>query len=195
MNIETLRNTFKLTNQNDIPASDHDALVRLLTRKTTMNYQNHRVYPVQADTTEWAHRLICWSCETKLGIYNIETLDHAVQNCPCLTDIRKDTLGLLGLYCSFPQQTTTAHKILWGQFYRLSSCDKKCDFLGNLFNSVITSEILKIRNKKWANSLNFGKNIIEKFRAIMRVKPRCQIACEVAARKLVCFNQNVRPPE
>jgi hypothetical protein len=120
----------------------------------TMNNQNHRVYPVQADRPEWAHRLNCWSCETKLGNYNIETLDHAVQNCPCL--ICKDTLGLLGLYCSFPQQTTTAHKILWGQFYRLSSCDKKCDFLGNLFNNVITSEILKIRNKKWANFLNFG---------------------------------------
>ena len=82
--IETMRNTFKLTNQNYILASDHDALVRFLTRKTTMNYQNHKIYPIQADRPEWAHRLNCWSCETKLGIFNIETLDHAVQNCPCL---------------------------------------------------------------------------------------------------------------
>ena len=136
-----------------------------------MNYQNQRVYPFQADRPEWAHRLNCWSCETKLGIYNIETLDHAVQNCHCLTDIRKDTLGLLGLYCSFPQQTTTAHKILWGQFYRLSSCDKKCEFLGNLFNSVIKSEILKIRNKKWANSLNFRK--IQSYNESKTPVPNC----------------------
>jgi hypothetical protein len=148
-------------------------LVRILTRKTTMNCQNHKVYPIQAERPERAHNLNCWACETILGIYNIEMLEHALQSCPCLTDIRKDTLGLLGLYCSFPQPTPPAHSILWGQYYRLSSYDKLCDFLGNLLNNQITSEILKIRNKKWSNSTNFVNNI----------------------KKLLCFNQNVRSPE
>ena len=160
-----------------------------------MNCQNHKVYPIQAERPEWAHNLNCWACETKLGIFNIETLRHALQSCPCLTDIRKETLGFFGLKCSFPQPTTPAHYILWGQYYRLSSCDKPCDFLGNLLNNQITTEILKIRNKKWSNSTNFGNNITKTFRASLRAKPRCYFACEVAARKLLCFNQNVRPPE
>jgi hypothetical protein len=56
---EALRKNFKLTNQNDIPAGDHDALVRFLTRKTTMNCQNHNVFPIQAERPEWAHSLNC----------------------------------------------------------------------------------------------------------------------------------------
>ena len=92
VNEDSLRNTFKLANEHDIPAGDHDALVRILTRKTTMNCQNHKVYPIQAERPEWAHNLNCWACKTKLGIFNIETLRHALQSCPCLTDIRKETL-------------------------------------------------------------------------------------------------------
>jgi hypothetical protein len=61
--METIRNTFKSINYSDIPASDHDALVRFYLRKTTFNWQNHKIYPNQATRPEWAHRLNCWSCE------------------------------------------------------------------------------------------------------------------------------------
>ena len=44
---ETLEKTFKFINHPDIPAADNDALVRLYTRKTTFNHQNHRTYPVR----------------------------------------------------------------------------------------------------------------------------------------------------
>ena len=38
--MDTLRNTLKSINYSDIPATDHDALVRLFLRKTTFNNQN-----------------------------------------------------------------------------------------------------------------------------------------------------------
>ena len=40
--MKTVRNTFKSINSKDIPASDHDALVRLYLRKTTFNNQTTR---------------------------------------------------------------------------------------------------------------------------------------------------------
>ena len=95
--LETFRNTFKSINYSDIPATDHNALVRYYLRKTTFNWQNHKIYPNQAKRPEWAHRLNCWSCETLLGQYHIETLAHAVFSCPSLLNIRKQTLGMFGL--------------------------------------------------------------------------------------------------
>ena len=84
--------------------------------------------------------------------------------------------------------------VYWGEIVT-GLVPVKCNFLGNLFNNSITSEILKIRNKKQANYLNFGKNILETYRAILRVKPRCLVACEIAGKNLIGFHQNVRPPD
>ena len=41
---------------------------------------------------------------------------------------------------------------------------KKCDFIGFFIDSVITSEIMRVRNKNWADPNNFGNNIREKIR-------------------------------
>ena len=146
--MDTVRNTFKSINYSDIPATDHDAQVRLYLRKTTFNNKNHKIYPNQATRSDWAHRLNCWSCETYKGQFHIETLDHAINSCPCLENIQKNTLGLFGLLSNAPQQTTPTHSFLWGHFYRSSTCDSQCNFLGNLFNNFVTTEILKLRNKK-----------------------------------------------
>ena len=93
--MDTVRNTFKSINYSDIPATDHDALVRLYLRKTTFNNQNHKIYPNRATRPDWAHRLNCWSCETYKGQFHIETLDHAINSCPCLENIRKIPLVCL----------------------------------------------------------------------------------------------------
>ena len=191
---ETLEKTFKLINHADFPAADNDALVRLYTRKTTFNHQNHKTYPVQTERPEWAHRLNCWACETKLGQFHLETIDHATQSCPCLSNVRKNTLSQFGIEY-IPQPTTPTHSLLWGQSYRARTCEKKCDFIGSFFDFAITSEILRVRNKKWADPKSFGNKILEKYGAIMRAKPRCYIALECAALRLIGFNQNVRPPE
>ena len=74
--METVRNTFKSINSKDIPASDHDALVRLYLRKTTFNNQNHKIYPNQATRPEWAQRLQFWACETYLGLFYIDTINQ-----------------------------------------------------------------------------------------------------------------------
>ena len=67
--------------------------------------------------------------------------------------------------------------------------------MGSFIDFAVTSEILHVKNKKWADPNFFGNNIIEKYGAIMRAKPRCYIALECAALRLIGFNQNVRPPE
>ena len=48
LELETIRNTFKSIKYSDIPATDHDALVRFYLRKTTFNCENHKVYSNQA---------------------------------------------------------------------------------------------------------------------------------------------------
>ena len=65
---------------------------------------------------------------------------------------------------------------LWGRFYRSSTCDSQINLLGNLFNNSVTTEIFKICNKKQAYFLNFGKNILDTYIAIFRVKPSCLLA-------------------
>ena len=59
---------------------------------------------------------------------------------------------------------------------REALASKNCDFIGSFFDFAITSEILRVRNKKWPDPKFFGNNILEKYGAIMRVKPRCYIA-------------------
>ena len=117
--METVRNTFKSINSKDIPASDHDALVRLYLRKTTFNNQNHKIYPNQATRPEWAQRPNCWACETYLGQFHIETINHAIYNCPCLENICKNTLGLFGLFTTVPQQTTPRPQLSVGTFLQV----------------------------------------------------------------------------
>ena len=117
--MKTIRNTFKSINYKDIPASDHDALVRLYLRKTTFNNQNHKIYPNQATRPEWAQRPNCWACETYLGQFHIETINHAIYNCPCLENICKNTLGLFGLFTTVPQQTTPRPQLSVGTFLQV----------------------------------------------------------------------------
>ena len=114
--MESIRNTSKSINYKEIPGSDHEALVRLYIRKTAFNNQNHKFYPNQATRPEWAQRLNCSACETYLGLFFIETINHTLYNCPCLENIRKNTLGLFGLFSTVPQQTESSHSYLWGHF-------------------------------------------------------------------------------
>ena len=72
-----------------------------------------------------------------MGQYHIETLSHAVISCPCLLNIRKQTLGMFGLISNAPQQTNPAHSILWGHLYRSSTCESHCYFLASTQNSDI----------------------------------------------------------
>ena len=67
-----VKNTFKGINDPNISAELHDTLVRLFSRKTTFNYQNHKIYQNQDTRPEWAHRLGCWACETQLNMFNLE---------------------------------------------------------------------------------------------------------------------------
>ena len=53
------------------------------------------------------------------------------------------------------------------------------------------NECLEIPFVKWS----LKDQRAEKHGAIMRAKPRCYIALECAALRLIGFNQNVRPPE
>ena len=64
-----VKNTFKGINDLNITAEHHDTLVRFFTRKTTFNYQNHKMYPNQANRPEWAHRLGCWAYEIQLNTF------------------------------------------------------------------------------------------------------------------------------
>ena len=162
-----IRDTAKITKLNiyhissincsDIPASDHDAPVRFYLRKTTFNWQNHKLYPNQATRPEWAHRLNCWSCETFLGLYNIETLVHAVISCPNLLNIRKQTLGIFGLLKNAPQQTTPAHSILWGNCYRSSTCESQCNFW-----VICLTIILRLKSSKFATKNRLTTLILAK---------------------------------
>ena len=126
--METVRNTFKSINSNDIPASDHYALVRLYLRKTTFNHQNHKIYPNQSTRPD---RLNCWSCETYLGQFHIETLNHALRT---YAKVPLASLEFLPMPLNRPLPPTaicwdictgpvpvTAVAIIWGTFLKISS--------------------------------------------------------------------------
>jgi hypothetical protein len=78
---------------------------------------------------------------------------------------------MFGLIINAPQQTTPAHSILWGHFYRSSTCESQCNFLGNLFNNSITSEILRISNKKQATTLILAKIFLKLIELFYELNP------------------------
>ena len=132
-----VRNTFKGINDPNITADVHDTLVRLFSRKTTFNYQNHKIYPNQATRPEWAHRLGCWACEKYLKVFNLEIPEHALITCPISANVRSEVLRDCGLIRN-PQQTTHTHT-LWGQFLALAN-GKSSTFFGNFCNNLITAK-------------------------------------------------------
>ena len=139
-----VRNTFKSLNDPNLSAEYNDTLVRFFSRKTTFNYQNHKVYPTQTTRPEWAHRLGCWTCETYGNSFQLETPIHALVTCPMVSHVRDEVLRKYGLSRQ-PQQTTNTHP-MWGQFLALPS-NKNCTFLGNIMNNVITVEKQEIKGK------------------------------------------------
>jgi hypothetical protein len=151
------------------------------------------LYPNQATRPEWAHRLGCWSCETYLNIFNLETPEHALIKCPLISNIRSEVLRNFGLLNISPQLTTNTH-LMWGLF-QAQPCNKPSTLLGNLINNLVTVEIIKIRNLKKADLFVVCNNIRDSVAVINKAKPNGKIACEVAAKKMGAFFQNPRPPE
>jgi hypothetical protein len=189
---DLLKKTFKGINHPDLTARDNDTLVRFFTKKTSFNYQNHKAHPIQATRPDWAHRLGCWACETHLNIFNLETPEHALITCPLISHVRQEVLGSFGILNLVPQLTTNAH-ILWGLF-QAQPCNKTCTYIGNLFNNIVTAEILNLRNRKKADPSSIGKKVREKIVACTRAKPNGSLARELAA-KMWDFFQNPRPPD
>ena len=190
---DLLNKTFKGINHPDLTAGDNDALVRFFTKKTSFNYQNHKSHPDQATRPEWAHRLGCWACETQLQIFNLETPEHALVTCPLISHVRNEVLSSFGILNLVPQLTTNAH-IMWGLF-QAQPCNKNCTYLGNIINNIVTSEILKLRNKKKADPTYIGKKIREKISANVRAKPNGSMARELVEKNLWDFFHNPRPPD
>ena len=192
---ETIRKSFKAANDRDMLPSDNDSMVRFLLRKTIFNYQNHRIFPDQATRPEWAQRINCWSCETYLSRFNIETVNHAMYSCPCLSIVRKTVLLNFGIMTDWPHQTTPARTFLWGDHFRSQTGNKPCNTLGNFINNLISNEFLRNRGKKLANMNNIYSDIKKKLEGIVTAKPRSILASELHTKLLLNFNQNCRPPE
>ena len=189
---EQIRNTFKSLNDPNLSADYNDTLVRFFSRKTTFNYQNHKVYPIQATRPEWAHRLGCWSCETYLSTFQLETPLHALVECPIISQVRNEVTTRCGL-SRLPQLTTHTH-LLWGQYLAMPS-NKNCTFLGNILNNVVSAEFLKARNYKKIDQNVLDRKVKDYFLALIDAKPNGKIFKEINGKGLGVYFQNPRPPE
>ena len=192
INEEMVRNTFKSLNDPNLSAEYNDTLVRFFSRKTSFNYQNHKVYQNQATRPEWAHRLGCWTCETYMNTFQLETPEHALITCPMISHVREEVLRKCGLSRQ-PQQTTNTHP-MWGHFLALPS-NKNCTFIGNITNNVITAETLKARNKRKIDQNVIDRKVKEYYTALTTAKPNGKVAKEIAGKNLGAYFQNPRPPE
>ena len=151
-----------------------------------------KVHQNQATRPEWAHRLGCWSCETYMNMFQIETPEHALITCPMISHVREEVLRKCGLSRQ-PQQTTHTHP-MWGHFLAMSS-NKSCTFLGNLTNNLITAEILKARNYRKIDHETVDRKIKEYYAALTIAKPNGKVAKEIVGKNLGAYFQNPRPPE
>ena len=82
----------------------------------------------------------------------------------------------------------------WGLF-QAQPCNKNCTYLGNIFNNIVTAEILKLRNRKKADPISIGNKIREKLAANVRAKPNGSVARELAEKNLWDFFHTPRPPD
>jgi hypothetical protein len=98
-----LREAFKLTAGNILDANNKDTILRFLCRTTLFNNQLDRIFP--GEKPAWYSGPNCYHCEQNVEVGIIETLQHPVETCSFVGNLKTDVLFHFGIEVENPRLT------------------------------------------------------------------------------------------